>query len=259
MVRPLKLILALALLLRSGQAFDPASAAPTVEIDGAPVTVFSYTERCELLDLPDTPLRAFRRTDGAVVAFATHYLNRGLVGSSLSKLAHDCKLVYQGGHLSDPAKFDDRTWISATWTSDGVHVVALGHNEYHADQFASGCQFHIRSECWYDSIVPLVSANGGRTFHRENYPEPIAALPMQRDAEVGGPRGYHDPSNIVFSEGHYYALIARSGYDGKRTGRCLFRTDTVMVADAWTVWNGSSVQPDFRQPVQSRLGLTAAM
>jgi hypothetical protein len=200
------------------------------------------------MDIPDAPLRAFRRADGVVVAYATHYLNRSMVGPSLSQLAHDCHLVYQGRHLEDPAKFDDRTWITATWTIDGVHVAALGHNEYQAHKFPGRCGFATYNECWYNTVVPLSSNDGGRSFIRPVYPEPIAAPPMRADSEQGSPRGYFSPSNIIFDHDYYYTLIARSSFGGKRAGRCLFRTRNAMTPESWTTWDGTSFVPIFGSP-----------
>ena len=241
-------ILISATLLLSQVVATSALGAPTITVEGDPITVFDHSQRCEPMDLPDAPLRAFRRADGVVVALATHYLNRRLTGLTLQHLSRDCALVYQGMHLSDPTKFDDRTWISATWTSDGIRVIALGHNEYRADRRPGGCQSPGPGECLYDSIVPLISLNGGGTFARTNYPEPIAALPMFPGIKSNEPLGYHDPSNILFKDGYYYALIARSGFGGKPTGRCLFRTSNVESPEAWSVWDGSSFTLIFGSP-----------
>jgi hypothetical protein len=230
----------LSLLMFISQAPARVIAAPVIVVGNNPVTVFAEAQRCEPLDLPDAPLRAFRRPDGMVVAFATHYLNRALVGPSLSHLSHDCKLVYQGKHLADPAQFDDRTWITATWTFDGMTVSALGHNEYHADQFPGQCQFKTYMECWYNAIVPLSSLDGGRSFTRTHYPTTIAAPPMKSDENQGRPRGYLNPSNIIFHSGYYYTLIGRSAFGGKKAGRCLFRTENVLSPETWKVWDGDS-------------------
>jgi hypothetical protein len=217
-------VVTISLLMLILQAPAAVIAAPVIVVENNPVTVFADAQRCESLDIPDAPMRAFRRADGMVVAFATHYLNRALIGPSLAQLSHDCRLVYQGKHLVDPAQFDDRTWVAATWTFDGVTVSALGHNEYHADHFPGHCQFATYRECQYNAIVPLSSSDGGRSFARTHYPAPIAAPPMKSDVDQGRPRGYVNPSNIVFHDGYYYTLIGRSDLGGKKAGRCLFRT-----------------------------------
>ena len=228
---------------------------PVVVVENQPVTVFAHAQKCEALDVPDAPLRAFRRADGMIVAFATNYQNRALLGPSLTQLSHDCRLVYQGKHLADPAQFDDRTWITATWTFDGVTVAALGHNEYHGDDFPDRCQFKGYSECQYNAVVPLRSLDGGRSFFRIDYPTPIAAPPMKNDTDQGRIRGYVNPSNIVFHDGYYYTLIGRSDLDGKKAGRCLFRNKDVSNPETWTVWDGRTYISIVGSPYQ--LGWTA--
>ena len=239
-------LLLLSVIFSRGQA--AIAEVPVIAVENKPVIVFAHTERCEPLDIPDAPLRAFRRADGMVVAFATHFLNRAAIGPSLSHLSHDCQLVYQGKHLADPAQFDDRTWITSTWTSDGITVSALGHNEYHGEQFVSHCRSKTIDKCWYISVVPLVSSDGGRSFVRTHYPTPIAAPPMKVDEDRGQPQGYVIPSNIIFNDGYYYALIGRTDFDGKKAGRCLFRTQDVLGPDTWTVWDGHSYLPIFGSP-----------
>jgi hypothetical protein len=221
---------------------------PDIAVEDTPVVVFEHSTRCEPMDLPDAPLRAFRRADGMVVAFATHYINRELVGPSLAALAHDCRVVYQGHHLADPAKFDDRTWIAATWTTDGVNVTALGHNEYQAQHFPAQCHY---DECLYDAIVPLKSSDGGQSFFRTDYPQPIAAAPVKynpEEAMLRGYRGYVNPTNIIYIAGYHYTLIGESGFGGKRAGRCLFRTPDITAPKSWTVWDGNGYVPIFGSP-----------
>ncbi len=214
------------------------SATVVITVFGSPKTIFDHSERCEAMDLPDEPLRAFRRADNSLVAFSTHYLNRRLIGPSLSKLSHDCRLVYEGRHLANPAMFDDRTWIAATWTDDGIHVNALGHNEYQAEKFRGRCAFSTYYQCWYNAIVPLQSSDGGFSFSRSEYPMPVAAASIKNDIEQGHPRGYFSPSNIINWRGFYYTLVGASHFADQRSGRCLFRTKDTSVADSWTSWDG---------------------
>ena len=144
--------------------------------------------------------------------------NRPFLRPAITRL----QVGLQGKHLVDPAQFDDRTWVAATWTFDGVTVSALGHNEYHADQFPGHCQFKTYRECQYNAIVPLSSWDGGRSFAQTRYPAPIAAPPMKSDVDQGRPRGYVNPSNIVFHDGYYYTLIGRSDFGKKRQAGVCF-------------------------------------
>jgi len=98
-------------------------------------------EKCDALDIPDAPLRAFRTPDGSITAFATHYRNRSLVGRGFDTLAKDCSVAYEGSLDPDPSHFDYKTWIAATWIADDGSVVALGHNEYQAHELPGRCRF----------------------------------------------------------------------------------------------------------------------
>jgi hypothetical protein len=215
---------------------------PSISVTGIAEVVFDYqSQRCDNVDIPDSPLRAYRSVNGSVVAFSTHYLNRRFVGDSLAKLSRVCDVVYQGQHLADPSKFNDRTWIASTWTEDGKEVWALGHNEYQAENFQGKCAFTSYTECCYNTIVLLTSRNGGKGFARADAvrPMPIAAPPFKNDFDQGHSRGYYDPSNIIFFNGYYYVLIAQRGMGENRyVGRCLFRTTDPSRIDAWQFMTG---------------------
>jgi hypothetical protein len=222
---------------------------PRLSVAGDVRIIFSYaSDRCDESDIPDASLRAFRDIGGNIVAFSTEYANRRFIGSSILKMKRDCAVVYEGGHLEDPAKFDDRTWIAATFTEDGKNVLALGHNEYQADKFPGKCHYSKYSSCWYNAIVPLQSDDGGRHFFRadKRSPEPVAAAPIRSDQEQGKPRGYFNPTNIVSYKGMYFALIAQSGFDGKESGPCLFRLSKP--GDEWSVFDGNSFVPSRGSP-----------
>lgn len=212
---------------------------PHIAVVGDGVTVFSSdTQRCSKNDIPDSPLRAFRRSDGNIVALSTHYENRRLLGQSLMDLHHDCAVVYQGSDNPDPAGFDNQTWVASTWTSDGRTVSALGHNEYHADRFPGRCRFKSAGECWYNAIVLLQSSNGGDTFKRVTL-EPVAAPPLREEASQGQSVGYFNPSNIVSDKGYYLVLVNQSGIGSEKAGgRCLFRTSDPALLSNWSFFDG---------------------
>ncbi len=59
-------------------------------------TVFDWSkERCEEWHIPDAPLRSFRDDKGEVVAFASNYKNRALVGPDLAHIATRCSISLQ--------------------------------------------------------------------------------------------------------------------------------------------------------------------
>ena len=51
------------------------------EVIGSEKIVFDWTtDRCEDLDIPDAPARAFRDADGNVQLIASHSVNRRMIG-----------------------------------------------------------------------------------------------------------------------------------------------------------------------------------
>lgn len=244
-MRPIWLILAVMLLPVSAAA-QPVSgkgAAPrvTAQFDGPAETVFARkTDACDGHDVPDTSLRAYRNADGSVTAFGMHNVNRALRGASLDKLKLDCRIVLNSGHKSDPALYDDYSWIAATWTGDGKHVSALIHHEYHANDHAGRCAFTDMLACWYNSVLAVQSSDGGTTFARGRNSAIVAGYPYKQETGQGRHRGFFNPSNI-FSDGEWkYTFIATTGWAGQKHGACLFRTKTPGDAASWRAWDGKS-------------------
>ena len=169
-------------------------------------------EKCDALDIPDAPLRAFRTPDGSITAFATHYRNRALVGRSFGTMAKNCSVAYEGSLNPDPSHFDYKTWITATWIADDGSVVALGHNEYQAHELAGRCRFSDYSSCWYNSLVLLKSNDFGRTFHRFDHSNKALVAPdFVETLGQGHPRGYTSPTNLVRWGDYLYTLVGYSG------------------------------------------------
>src|SRR4051794_29241454 len=117
MTRPASIILLglAALISARAVAAEPPLAALTLV--GPPETVFASTkDGCDGNDVPDAPVRAFRDARGGVVVFGMHYQNRALRGESLERLKLDCRVVLASAGNADPAAYDDKSWITATWT-----------------------------------------------------------------------------------------------------------------------------------------------
>ena len=237
------------LLVGAALASGPASAqpqpresgAPQVKITftGQPETVFARkTDACDGHDVPDASLRAFRTADGAMTAFGMHNINRALRGQSLDVLKLDCAIVLRSNHISDPAAFDDYSWITATWTDDGTRVSALIHHEYHANDHAGRCRFAAMLPCWTNSILAMTSNDGGKSFQRAKGSPVVAAYPYKQETGQGRHRGFFNPSNI-FSDGEWkYTFIGTTGWTGQKHGACLFRTKTPDIASSWRAWDG---------------------
>lgn len=185
---------------------------------------------CDGHDVPDAPLRAFRGADGRIHAFALHHENRRMSGNSLLTLKVECPVVFRGNGDPDPAKFDDRAWIAATWTPDGKTIHALAHHEYQANYHKGRCRFDDYMKCWWNSILNLRSEDQGRNFRRAE-PLVMAATPFPQEHGQGRHRGFFNPSNIFMKDGIYYTLVGTTGWSGapgRHTGQsagvCLFQT-----------------------------------
>src|SRR5262249_35035258 len=124
-----------------------------MRIAGEEAVVFrSAADGCEKNDIPDAPARAFRDASGRGHLFASHFVNRGLVGPDLEHLRIDCRVVYRGAERDDPAAFDDRSWLGAFHTRDGTTVAALVHNEFQGNRRPALCPSSRYIECWYNSV-----------------------------------------------------------------------------------------------------------
>ena len=228
----------------AGQAQPkPASQAPGYRLEVAPdaheETIVSWArERCEEWDLPDAPLRAFRDDKGEVVAFASHYRNRPLIGPDLGSIRKTCAISFQAKNSPDPSEFSDMSWIAATWTGNGRDVYALLHDEYHADRHPGACRFKDGMSCWYNVVTAARSHDGGQSFKVEEPRSLVAAPTFRQDVGQGRHRGFFNPSNIVEKDGAWYALIATTGGEGQKGGVCLFRTTDIKDAGAWRAYDG---------------------
>lgn len=229
-----RLAAALALALAAGPA--GAQEPPRLVPGGPPVTVFRHaTDACAEDDIPDTAARALRRADGTVVLFASHYRNRAMSGPGLLALARDCRVSYQGAESPDPARFDDRAWIAATWTPDGVRVSALLHTEYQGVRFPGQCPSAQYVACWYNAIALAGSTDGGRSFRRAGL---VAAPPYRYDPGAGQNVGYFNPSGMVARDGYVYAFVFAQRYRAQEWGNCLLRSATPEDPASWRAWDG---------------------
>ncbi|MDF2600515.1 MAG: hypothetical protein K0Q54_3338 [Methylobacterium brachiatum] len=220
---------------------------------GPPAIVFKAgRDACDGADVPDAPARAFRDAAGAVALFGMHYRNRALRGPDLDHLKLDCAVVLDSGEKPDPASYDDRSWITATWTEDGRHVAALLHHEYQANEHPGRCPAGSYMACWYNTITAAASADGGRSFLRRNPPVVVAGAPFRQEVDQGRHRGFFNPSNIV-AEGRWrYVLVSTTGWDrpgsDQAAGLCLFRSDDPADPARWRAWTGTGFTAAFPDP-----------
>ena len=223
------------------------AAAQGVKLVGAPELVFDGAQAgCTADDMPDVNARAFRDERGQVVLFALHVQNRRLRGPDLDHLKLDCHPALDSAFNADPAHYDDRSFVTATWTNDGRHVAALVHHEYHADAHGR-CRATGDLACWYNSILAYRSENGGADFTKAK-PLVVAAAPFRQDVEQGRHRGFFNPSNI-FSDGRFeYMLASTTGWTGQPYGACLFRTADPSRAAGWRAFDGQAFSVAYADP-----------
>ncbi|MGV7031475.1 hypothetical protein [Methylobacterium symbioticum] len=236
----------------------PASAAQepplsSLTLVGPAVTVFKAgRDACDGADVPDAPARAFRDASGAVALFGMHYRNRALRGPDLEHLTLDCAVVLESGEKADPALYDDRSWITATWTEDGRAVAALLHHEYQANEHPGRCRSAVYMECWYNTITAAASADGGRSFTRASPPRVVAGPPFTQEVDQGRHRGFFNPSNIVGDGPWRYFLASTTGWErpgsDQEAGICLFRSDRPADPASWRAWTGRGFTAAFPDP-----------
>jgi hypothetical protein len=221
-----------------------------IEITGKPEIIFdSAHDGCEAIDVPDINPRAYRDDEGHVVMFALHFINRALRGPDLDHLKLDCRVALTSPFDPDPAHYDDRNYIAATWTRDGRDVEALVHHEYHADDHAS-CAGKTGLACWYNSVLAYRSHDGGSSFAKD-HPLVVASAPFGEAVEQGRHRGFFNPSNI-FSDGTYeYVFAATTGWQDQPFGACLFRTMQPTDPASWRAYDGRAFSIRYADPYAS--------
>lgn len=220
---------------------------------GPEIVVFDPArDACDGHDVPDVPLRAWRGADGTIHAFALHYENRRMSGKSLLSLKVECAIAFRSSGSGDPKKFDDRSWIAATWTNDGKIIHALAHHEFQANAHPGRCRFDEYMKCWWNSILTLKSTDGGGTFAKAAR-SVVLATPFPSEEEQGRHRGFFNPSNIIAKDGAYYMLAGTTGWRATQIradqpgGACLFRTSDPASGE-WLGFDGNGFSARFPDP-----------
>ncbi len=252
-------LLCLALVLPAAAA--PVQPPPDVKIvpNGEPRVLYDPAKQgCEPNDIPDAPLRGIRDAGGDIVLFGLHYENRALRGRDFGRFIVDCPVAFRGTGNPEPSAHDDRSWITALWTHDGRRVDALVHHEYQAHAHPGRCALPDYLSCWFNTILLVRSDNGGRSFQKAGGSAVVASFPFRQETGQGRHRGFFNPSNIFAHDGHYYALIATTGWDGQRAGACLFRNQDPGDAAGWRAWDGEGFRARFPDPYRASLQRPAA-
>ncbi|MBA3384312.1 MAG: hypothetical protein H0T20_06630 [Actinobacteria bacterium] len=223
-----------------------------LRLAGPEEIVFDWTrDRCEPEDVPDLPARAYRDADGNVQLFATHYVWRRETGPSLDTVQHRCPVVHRFHGNGDPAAFDDREWLAATYTEDGRTIHALVHNEYHGHLHPGRCAGSYDA-CLYNSITAAVSNDAGASWQHVAPPAHLIAAHQRPYVPLSSALGAFRPSNLFRNpkDGYVYAFLQQIAEPGSHLTRgvCLMRTRTLGDPTAWRAWDGDSFDHAFVNP-----------
>jgi hypothetical protein len=227
---------------------------------GEKEVVFDWTtDRCEDLDLPDSPAHIIRAEDGELVLFAsngpTNHVSRGPDFDTLQRVCDPPALV--SADLRTPETYENWEWIWSTYR-EGTSWHALILNEFH-DSLAPTCKPGDPSPanpCTYWSLTYAVSTDGARSFVKPNPPAHVVAPPPQvweppvTPATEWLKEGYHAASSIVRgSDGYYYALIGLfESINNQAHRQCLMRTDTLDDPASWRAWDGNGFDLRMESP-----------
>lgn len=192
-------------------------------------------QRCDITDIPDAMVRAFRRSDGESVLIASYHEARAFTGPSLRSLHKDCSVMFRGAQDPRPQALNDEAWIAATWKGPSRLVYAISHSEYQAQKYAGQCKFKNYNQCWYNVLRFLISKDDGRTFSYAN--DKVIAPDIRQDSDQGRNRGFFAPSNIVRSGNFLYFVAYTTGTSRQPRGSCLFRAP-VPTSELELDWQG---------------------
>ncbi len=239
---------------RDGYRFDLATAGPTE-------VVFDWSrDACSHTDIPDSPARAFRDAQGRVQLIASYQRTRRMTGPDLDHLVRDCTVVLASHRDPDPARFDDREWISSLYTLDGATVYALLHSEYQGHRHPGRCPSGEYRKCWYNAITLAVSSDGGRSYTHASPPDHLVASIPYRYEPGAGPMGVFSPTNILRHprDGYFYALFRTAPFRDQPGGISVMRTKHLADPDGWMAWDGRRFAVRFIDPYRERRGADGA-
>ena len=224
---------------------------PILKLTGVEEVVFDWTTaRCEKMNIPDLPARAFRDASGQVQLILSDNYNYRMVGPDLNSLTPDCQAVMRSDNNADPALFSDNEWIAAPYTQDGQTIYALVHNEYWGHTHPGQCPQNDYFPCWDNSITLAISTDAGKSYSHAAQPPShlVARLPYPYKAGAG-PEGTRNPSNIIQGkDGFYYSFLNVSEYGTQKQWVCLMRTDNLADPVSWRFWDGKGFDGQFVDP-----------
>jgi hypothetical protein len=230
---------------------DAYTFGPTVRQTGPEETVFDWTtQRCEGLNIPDFPVRAYRDAADRVHLTIPHTVNHQLVGPTLGSVNLNCGVTLPSHKNADPAAYDDAEWVASPYTLDGNTVYALVHEEFQGRQHAGQCSTSFPT-CFLHSITFAKSTDGGATYTHASPPDHLVAAPPDQYVPDVPSYGY-SPSNIVRAKDNYfYAMLQAEPYGAQQVGECVMRTRRLSDPTSWRAWDGSGYTISFIDPYLS--------
>jgi hypothetical protein len=237
-----KLLLA-ALALPSFSVFAQIEYPGTVTTIGSATTVFDYsTQNCNTIDIPDVPARAFRDASGKINLLASHYTTWRMTGSDFSSLTKDCNAVMTSHQSANASDFNNNEWIMAPYTTDGIKIHAMVHNEF--------VPCGNWNNCWYNSITYVSSSDSGKTYTHATAPNHLVAASPYKSPypSTHSPFGIFGGSNIIKKENYYYKMVQVEAHLLQDWGAGLIRTNDLSDPSSWRGWDGSGFNVQFVNP-----------
>jgi hypothetical protein len=215
--------------------------------------VFDWsTMACEPGDIPDNAVSAFRDASGRVQLHGSHFENRRMgIGPDLNNVRHECDVVLRSNTNPDPAAFDDKQWISSTYTLDGETIYALLHNEYQGWRHGQCPAPLVYTQCWSNSLTLATSTDGGNSYSHARPPEHlVASVPYQYAPGANDAYGVFSSSNIIHraADDHYYVMAKVEAHGAQKEGACLLRTKDLSDPKSWRAWDGNGFNVRFINP-----------
>lgn len=234
-------------------AIGTVDAALRIEVVGPEELVSRpQTTLCKDVLLLDSPTRAMRRKDGSLVVFATHFTNWYFEGKDWNSLKAVCASAAAGKEDPKPEDVDDHYWIQALSAQPDGRVLALASHEYMGSRHPGQCDLAPTREqpypCWFSSIIQLESRDDARSFKPTTVNRIVATPQVPYDRSGKQRMGFLTTSNIAADGDWLYTLIFVGGYDGQKSGTCLFRARS-MGPTRWEAWNGSGFDSKLEKPV----------
>jgi len=262
-----------------GAALAQAAQGPIVVASAEPEVVWGYSypgTACAANDYPDVPVRPFMGNGPTPGTYRIHWFagnSNGYFASeapgnpvsanqvSLARIQRlpDCARWVESWPYanSTPENYYTGLWMVAPYTSDGVNVYALIHNEFHGEWTGQSewCSTQTRSiylPCDYWNIVAATSDDSGGHFsliqQQSDQNTPAIALPAPYTPNYApGPQGMTAQSNIFGQGGYAYILVEQFGTQllkpADNGGVCLVRSQLPLGrASRWQAWaNGQWV------------------